>query len=267
MRLIGDPARLTQLIGNLIHNASKFTDRGGRIEVILETESLPAKEGTQNPQHVRIRVRDNGIGIAADQVDRIFQMFTQVDTSMMRSSDGLGIGLALVKSLTDLHGGTVVVHSAGLGLGSEFVVCLPTEIEVPMQKPVAHAAATDQLASVSPMRILVVDDNHDAAESLAALLQLDGHETHLVHDGPGAVEAAASLRPDVILLDIGLPGFSGYDAARRIRTQQREGDKPMLIVALTGWGQEQDRRRSELAGIDAHLVKPVDYEALMKLLR
>ena len=263
--MIGDPARLTQLIGNLIHNASKFTDRGGRIEVILETEShAPTASGAQ-PHHVLIRVRDNGIGIAADQLERIFQMFTQVDASMVRSSDGLGIGLALVRNLAELHGGTVAVRSAGVGKGSEFVVRLPTEMELPPSEP-ESASGAEQAGRLAAMRFLVVDDNQDAAESLAALLQLDGHDTHLAHDGLGAVEAAAALQPDVILLDIGLPGLSGYDAARRIRMQQREGARRPLIVALTGWGQEQDRIRSEQAGIDAHLVKPLDYDALMQML-
>ena len=208
-----------------------------------------------------IRVRDSGIGIAADQLPRIFDMFVQVDTSLERSVSGLGIGLTLVKSLMELHGGTVEVHSAGIGRGSEFVARLPIMVETPVpppQVPTAHGPPA------TARRILVVDDNRDSATSLAMLLDLTGNETRTAHDGLEAVEAAATFRPEVVLLDIGLPKLNGYEAAHKIREQQ--WGKKMVLVALTGWGQEDDRQRSREAGFDGHIVKPVEYTALMKLL-
>ena len=193
-------------------------------------------------------------------------MFTQVDTSLERSRDGLGIGLMLVKSLVEMHGGTVEARSTGLGQGTEFVVSLPVSSEPPKtqaEEPVdaKQAAETSQ---PSQRRILVVDDNQDSADSLVMLCELDGHQVHTAYDGLEAVEAATSLQLDVILLDIGLPGLNGYEAARQIRSQPRNQD--LMLVALTGWGQKEDRERSEEAGFDAHLVKPVDFNALRKLL-
>jgi PAS domain S-box-containing protein len=262
-----DPTRLAQIVGNLLNNACKFTDRGGHIWLRVEREEqsaddrLEGESGLASPQ-VAIRVRDTGIGIAPDQLEHVFEMFTQIDTSLERSSTGLGIGLTLVRTLTEMHGGTVGVSSAGLGRGSEFVVRLPIEVEATIPTPVA---ATTDPVSMEPLRILIVDDNRDSADMLAMLLTFTGHATFTAHDGAAAVEDAASLDPDVILLDIGLPGLNGYEAARRIRQQQRDGRRPVL-VALTGWGQDEDRRRSEEAGFDAHLVKPVDEVVLGKLL-
>jgi len=189
-------------------------------------------------------------------------MFTQVDTSLERSLTGLGIGLTLVKTLTEMHGGTVEVHSAGVGQGSEFVVRLPLAVET---DTAASRPAPSQPVATTPLRILIVDDNRDSADMLATLLQLAGHETFAAHDGLAAVEAAARLDPDVILLDIGLPMLNGYEAARRIREQRGQRRRPLLI-ALTGWGQDEDRRRSDEAGFDAHLVKPVDDVVLARLL-
>lgn len=249
--LNADPIRLTQVVGNLLNNACKFTDRGGRIGVTVE------REGGE----VVIRVRDTGIGIATEELPRIFEMFTQLDTSLERSRSGLGIGLTLVKSLVEMHGGTVEVDSAGLGQGSEFMVRLPIVVETPELPPEPTARAP---TPTTARRILVVDDNRDSAESLTMLLNLTGYETHIAYDGLEAVEAAAAFRPDVILLDIGLPKLNGFEAARKIRDQQ--SDKSLVLVALTGWGQEEDRRRSEEAGFNAHMVKPVDYAALTKLL-
>jgi PAS domain S-box-containing protein len=263
-----DPTRLAQIVGNLLNNACKFTERGGHIWLSVEPEEQPGDdrvEGESSRAHpyVAIRVRDTGIGIAADQLEHVFEMFTQIDTSLDRSSTGLGIGLTLVKTLTEMHGGTVGLSSAGPGQGSEFVVRLPIQVEADIAAPVV--APADQ-ASTEPLRILIVDDNRDSADMLAMLLKFTGHETFTAHDGAAAVEGAARLDPDVILLDIGLPGLNGYEAARRIRQQQRDGSRPIL-VALTGWGQDEDRRRSEEAGFDAHLVKPVDEVVLGKLLR
>jgi len=214
-------------------------------------------------------VRDTGIGLSADQIPRIFEMFTQVDTSLERSRGGLGIGLTLAKDLVELHGGTLEVHSAGPGQGSEFVVRLPLasdEKRVPIGDKAesgGDATATHSLPLTSGRkRILVVDDNVDSAESLTVLLGLTGNETRTAYDGLEALEEAASFRPDVILLDIGLPELNGYDVARKIR-EQSWGEK-MTLVALTGWGQDEDRRRSKEAGFNHHLTKPVDLAALKK---
>ncbi len=250
--LNADPTRLAQVVGNLLNNACKFTDKGGRISLTVEREGAQAV----------IRVRDSGIGIAADQLPRIFEMFMQVDSSLERSVSGLGIGLMLVKKLVEMHEGTVEVQSGGIGQGSEFIVRLPILIDpsdVPRPAPVAGEPAPP-----TARRILVVDDNRDSAMSLAMLLDMTGNETRTAHDGLEAVAAAAAFRPDVVLLDIGLPKMNGYEAAQKIREQP--WGKKMVLVALTGWGQEEARQRSNEAGFDGHMVKPVDYAALMKLL-
>jgi PAS domain S-box-containing protein len=265
--LDADSTRLGQIIGNLLNNACKFTERGGHIWLTVEREEDSGADRAEGasirfaPQVV-IRVRDTGIGIAADQLERVFDMFTQVDTSLERSLTGLGIGLTLVKTLTEMHGGVVEVRSDGVGEGSEFVVRLPIAVET--DTPASRPMATPSVPPM-PLRILIVDDNRDSADMLATLLQFAGHETFAAHDGLAAVEAAATRDPDVILLDIGLPVLNGYEAARRIREQQGQKRRP-LLVALTGWGQDEDRRRSEEAGFDAHLVKPVDDAVLGRLL-
>ena len=251
--LNADPTRLAQVVGNLLNNACKFTDKGGQIWLTVEVE----REG--EAQAV-IRVRDNGIGIAADQCPRIFEMFTQLDTSLERSVSGLGIGLTLVKTLVEMHDGTVEVESPGVGQGTQFTVRLHIlEAEPPTQEPTVSLPT-----ATTARRILIVDDNRDAATSLAMLLNLTGNETHTAYDGQEAVEAAATLRPDVILLDIGLPKLNGYEACRKIREQP--WSKDIVIVALTGWGQDEDRRKSHEAGFNGHLVKPADYKVLTKLL-
>ncbi|MGH6636626.1 MAG: ATP-binding response regulator [Gammaproteobacteria bacterium] len=249
--LNGDPTRLAQVVGNLLNNACKFTDKGGRIRLAVEREGGQAV----------IRVQDTGIGIAADMLPRIFEMFTQVDTSLERSHGGLGIGLRLVRELVELHDGTLEAHSAGIGQGSEFVVRLPIRIETPKPPP---EPTVSEPTTTTARRILVVDDNRDSAESLAMLLKLTGNETHTAYDGLEAVEAAATFRPEVVLLDIGLPKLNGYEAARKIREQP--WGKGMVLVALTGWGQDEDRQKSTDAGFNDHMVKPVDHAALMKLL-
>jgi signal transduction histidine kinase len=250
--LNADPARLAQVVGNLLNNACKFTERGGRIRLIIERESKQAV----------IRVEDTGIGMTAEQLLRIFEMFTQVDASLERSRDGLGIGLTLVKELVEMHGGTVEARSAGIGHGSEFVVRLPVLSE-PLPSMPREPSGVKPVATLQ-RHILVVDDNRDAANSLAILLKLSGHEVRTVHDGLEAVKAASEFQPDVILLDIGLPKLHGYEVARQIREQQR--DKSLILVALTGWAQEEDRLRSKEAGFDAHMVKPVDLATLSNLL-
>jgi two-component system, chemotaxis family, CheB/CheR fusion protein len=262
-----DPTRLGQIVGNLLNNACKFTERGGNVWLTVKREEESGADHAEGesvrfaPQVV-ISVRDTGIGIAADQLEHVFDMFTQVDTSLERSLTGLGIGLTLVKTLTEMHGGTVEVHSAGAGQGSEFVVRLPLAVET---DTAASRPAPSRPVATTPLRILIVDDSHDSADMLATLLQFAGHETFTAHDGLAAVEAAGRLDPDVILLDIGLPILNGYEAAHRIREQRGQQRRPLLI-ALTGWGQDEDRRRSEEAGFDAHLVKPADDAVLGRLL-
>jgi CheY-like chemotaxis protein len=208
-----------------------------------------------------VSVRDNGIGIAADMLPRIFEMFTQVDRASERSHSGLGIGLSLVKRLVEMHGGTVEAASEGPGRGSQFVVRLPILAGNPAGQP---PSVVDGQPATVPRRILVVDDNQDSAQSLAMLLKLTGHETRVAYDGLGAVEAAQSFRPDLVLLDLGLPKLSGFEACRQIRDQT--WGKRTMMVALTGWGQEEDRCRSRDAGFDDHLVKPVDHAVLTRLL-
>ncbi len=250
--LHADPVRLTQVFGNLLHNACKFTKPGGRISLAAE----------QQGGEVVVTVRDSGAGIPSGMLPKIFEMFTQLDQTLERSQGGLGIGLTLAQRLVKMHGGSVQAFSEGLGKGSTFVVRLPVLSKKPeslWQAPVA-GKAVPQISH----RILVVDDNHDAANALAALLRQAGNETHLAFDGAEGVEVAASFRPDVILMDIGMPKLNGYDAARQIREQP--WGKGMGLVALTGWGQDEDRKKSADAGFDAHLVKPVDYAELTKLL-
>ena len=251
--LNADPTRLAQVVGNLLNNACKFTDVGGRISLVVEREGA----------HVAIRVTDNGIGIASEHLAGIFEMFTQIESSLERSRSGLGIGLTLVKTLVEMHGGTVEAHSEGLGRGSEFIVRLPILLGV--HEPLAPAAAPHFDATpVVKRRVLIVDDNKDAAEWLATLLSLSGHETHVALDGVEAMKAAERLLPDAVLLDIGLPRVDGYEVCRRIR--QQPWGRDLVIVALTGWGQEEDRQKSREAGFNTHLVKPVDDEVLLNLL-
>jgi PAS domain S-box-containing protein len=249
--LDADAVRLTQVFSNLFNNACQYTEQGGRIWLTAEREG----------HEVVVLVRDSGIGMPADQLDGIFEMFTQVDDESERPRRGLGIGLTLVRRLVQLHGGSVTARSEGRGLGSEFEVRLPViEAQPDFESTKVQAPEADSVVR----RILVVDDNRDSAESIATLLQLSGHKTFVVHDGVSAVEAAEHLRPDVVLLDVGLPQLSGIDACRRIRGHV--WGKGMVIVALTGWGQESDRRNTREAGFDAHLVKPVDYGDLLQLL-
>jgi PAS domain S-box-containing protein len=249
--LHADPVRLAQIFGNLINNGCKYTDAGDIITVTVHRRGSTAV----------VTVGDTGAGIPSDKLDSIFEMFTRIDRSLERSQSGLGIGLTLVKRLVEMHGGSVEARSAGEGQGSEFVVTLPIAIE--RAKGLAPAPTAAE-GPVQTHRILVVDDNHDAASSLAMLLEATGHESYMAHDGAAALEAAEKHRPEVVLLDLGLPTLNGYDVCRRLR--EEPWGKDMVLVALTGWGQDEDRRRSEQAGFDGHLVKPVDYSHLMVLL-
>jgi signal transduction histidine kinase len=247
-----DMTRLAQVLSNLLNNAAKYSEQGGHIWLTVEHQG----------RDVVVSVRDAGIGIATDQLPRIFDMFSQVDRSLERSQCGLGIGLTLVRQLVDLHGGTVEARSKGLGEGSEFVVRLPVVVGVTV--PQAEGGGEDRAAPKLALRILIVDDNRDSAASLSIMLKLMGHDTGTAYDGEEAVAAVGEFRPDVILLDIGLPKLNGYDACRRIREQP--GGEKLFIIAQTGWGQEDDRQRSQDVGFDHHLVKPIDTGVLMKLL-
>ena len=248
--LDADLTRLAQVFWNLLNNSAKYTEPGGRITL---TATLQGAEAV-------VTVEDTGIGIPAQALPHLFEMFSQVDRNLDRAQGGLGIGLALVKGLTESHGGTVKVFSAGEGKGSSFVVRLPVSRGVPVRETQSQ---TDGAAFGPRRRILVVDDNRDGASSLAMLLTVMGHDTRIAHDGLEGVELAEAFRPDLIVLDIGLPKLNGLDACRRIREQPWA--RNVVIAAATGWGQDEDRRRSEEAGFDHHLVKPVDATALGKL--
>ncbi len=250
--LDADLTRLSQVFWNLLNNSAKYTDPGGRISLSAE----------RRPGGVVVTVCDTGVGIPREALPGLFQIFSQVDHSLERAQGGLGIGLALVKGLVEMHGGTVEAHSEGPGRGSTFVVSLPVAPGPAGGEP---AAARPGHAKGGRNRILVVDDNRDAAASLGMMLSLLGNDTRTAHDGLQALELAEAFRPDVILLDIGLPKLNGYDACRRIRRES--WGRGMLIVAATGWGGEDDRRRSREAGFDHHLVKPVDPVQLQELLR
>jgi len=245
VRLEADATRLTQVIAILLDNAAKYTNPGGTITL---------HAGREGDEAV-VRVRDTGIGIPADMQGSVFELFTQVDPSIARSLGGLGIGLTLMKSLVDLHGGRVELRSEGAGRGTEFVVRLPLG-------DTAHAAAPAPTGR-SGRRVLIIEDNADAREMLRMSLALDGHRVDVAEDGPRGVDVALARAPEVVLIDLGLPGLDGYEVARRIRETLGEA---VTLVALTGYGQAEDRRRTREAGFDAHFVKPVDPETLSRAL-
>ena len=252
LRVDADPLRLTQALGNVLGNAAKYTERGGRISLGVRRQGAG----------VEIRVRDNGIGISAEVLPRIFDLFTQLDRHSHHPHSGLGIGLALVRRLLQMHGGTISAHSEGTGLGSEFVIRLPLLLGATQSVDGRPSRAADS----PPLRrrILVADDNADALQTLATVLELGGHEVFSAANGSLALESAERHLPEVALLDIGMPLLDGYEVARRIRAQA--WGKRITLVALTGWGQDSDRRRSQEAGFDSHLVKPLDLAKLTQLL-
>lgn len=250
MYLDADPVRLAEVFANLLNNACKYTEPGGKIWLHAE------RQGSD----VVVTVKDTGVGISPDKLGSIFEMFMQVERPLERSQGGLGIGLTLVKRLVEMHGGSVEARSEGLGKGSEFLVRLPLIV----RSPKAHELPDLTGPQAAGRRILVVDDNRDSADSLAMLLKITGNETHTAYDGEDAIIAVEKFKPDVVLLDIGLPKLNGYEACRRIRHQY--WDKNIVLVALTGWGQEEDRRRSKDAGFDHHMAKPLELAALTKLL-
>jgi CheY-like chemotaxis protein/two-component sensor histidine kinase len=262
LMIYGDPMRLTQALGNVLANAAKYTDHGGHITLRAQ----------RRRRDIEITIRDTGIGIVPEVLPCIFDLFTQLDRRTGRHQGGLGIGLALVRQLVDMHGGAVSASSEGPGLGSEFLIRLPLSIERTSSRdaegaPSGTAAALPkppQAVRAPQRRILVADDNADARESLATLLCLSGHEVYRAEDGSDALATAERCRPDVALLDIGMPRANGYEVARHLRGQP--WGRGMVLIALTGWGQESDRRRSHEAGFDNHLTKPVDPHALDELL-
>jgi CheY-like chemotaxis protein len=251
LELDADPVRLAQVLGNLLNNAAKYTPNGGQI-------TMRAERGASE---VIVSVRDNGAGIRADVLPNVFDPFVQGERSYNRSKGGLGIGLTLARSIVVLHGGAIEARSAGLGQGSEFVVRLPLP---PAKAQSAASESSRPQTRIAGQRILVVDDNVDAAESLGALLRCLGAEVVTVHDGPAALEAMRTEKPSAAVLDIGMPGMDGYEVARRARAEPQGED--ITLIALTGWGNDEDRRRSREAGIDHHLVKPVDLQVLEELL-
>jgi CheY-like chemotaxis protein/nitrogen-specific signal transduction histidine kinase len=246
LRLEGDMVRLAQVVSNLLNNAAKYTEQGGHIWLTAEREK----------DEIVLRVRDDGIGISPTLLPDIFDLFTQAERSPDRSSGGLGIGLALVRSLVEMHGGRVEAHSAGPRQGSEFVVRLP-RLKRGTQKIEAAAVHADPVPTPKTCRrILIVDDNVDSAECLALLLKLGGHQIQTAHDGPAALDIAQMFHPQVVLLDIGLPELDGYEVARRLREWPEMQNA--VLIALTGYGRAEDHRLSEQAGFDHHLTKPVD---------
>jgi signal transduction histidine kinase len=249
----GDAARLSQVMSNLLNNATKYTHRGGSIRLVVSRQRGMAQ----------VSVKDNGIGIPPAMLDKVFGMFTQVDGPLEKTTGGLGIGLSLVKGLLEMHNGTIEAKSAGKAMGSEFVFLLPLAMDAGAEPDSYNGLAID-VAPSALRRILVVDDNVDAADSLGELLEMLGNEVRTAHDGEAGVAVAEQFRPDVMLMDIGMPKLNGYEAARRIR--QHAWGQGILLVALTGWGQEDERKKSADAGFDHHLVKPVRLDDLTQLI-
>jgi CheY-like chemotaxis protein/two-component sensor histidine kinase len=250
-RFAADPLRLAQVLSNLLTNAAKYTDPEGEIRL----------RATCSAETVTFSVADNGIGIPADALQKVFMMFSQVKSTQDRSEGGLGIGLALAQGLIHLHRGTLEVHSEGKGLGSEFTVKLPRRtLSVATGEP-ASVTSAPQVSK----RVLIADDNKDAADSLAMLLRMDGHDITVVHDGRQAMATIESFRPEIALLDIGMPGLNGYEVARHVR--QGSLGTTITLIAVTGWGQASDKARALAAGFNHHLTKPVEPDALVRMLR
>jgi signal transduction histidine kinase/ActR/RegA family two-component response regulator len=251
--LKADSTRLAQAISNLLNNAAKYTESHGQVWLTAERQGSDAV----------VRVRDSGMGISADMLPRVFDMFLQIDPEPERAQKGLGIGLTLVKRLIEMHGGSIEALSEGPGKGSEFIIRLPALIE-PKLPAGSQPAVQRKRSTPSALRILVVDDNRDAAATLSMLLRIIGNEVRTAYNGLEGFTLAGEFRPQVVLLDLGLPGMNGYQVARKIR--QQEWGKGMILIAVTGWGQERDRQTARESGFDHHMVKPVDPSKLMELL-
>ncbi len=259
LKVEADSIRMAQVLSNLLNNAAKYTNPNGQIRMTV------ASQGSD----VVFRIRDNGIGIPPEMLSRIFELFTQVDHSLDHSQGGLGLGLTLVKSLVEMHGGSVQAQSEGLSRGSEFIVRLPLLKGDPLLRPAPSPEESEpRIAARSAVshRVLVVDDNVSSAKSLAMVLNLDGHEVQVVHDGTEAIEAVRRFRPAVVLMDIGLPGMDGYEVTRRLRDDPDLAAGLALVVAVTGYAEDEARNRSSAAGFDRHLVKPVDPDVVLGLI-
>jgi CheY-like chemotaxis protein len=249
-----DPLRVSQALANLLTNAAKYTDAGGHITITAAVDE----------QGVSIAVKDTGIGLSAPAIARVFDMFSQVESAVDRSQGGLGIGLALVKGLISLHGGTVSAASEGLGYGSTFTVRLPRAAVMSSQPAIEHRPEHRGSGLTARCKVLVADDNKDAANSLAMVLEMSGFEVLVAYSGSQALEIGSRERPDAFVLDIGMPELSGHEAARRIR--QEAWGKQALLVTVTGWGQQEDIDKAHAAGFDCHFTKPVDLEILQRYL-
>ncbi|HEV2612060.1 MAG TPA: ATP-binding protein, partial [Noviherbaspirillum sp.] len=255
MPLDADPTRISQVISNLLNNAAKYTPAGGKI-------SLTAR---RDAREVEITVKDTGVGIPENRLHDVFEMFSQVSESTGRAQGGLGIGLTIVSTLVKLHGGSITVASNGPGKGSDFVVRLPIHIDDMQSRASIPDQPAVQPAKAANLKVLVIDDNEDAAETLSTLLSLDGHDTRMVNDGRAALEVAFAFMPDMIFLDIGMPDMNGYEIIAALR--KMEAAKLAVIVAVTGWGTESDRQQTRQAGFDYHLTKPASYEDVQALIR
>jgi CheY-like chemotaxis protein/nitrogen-specific signal transduction histidine kinase len=252
LRIEADALRLAQVVSNLLTNAAKYTDNGGDIALSVHA----------TPSGLVIAVRDSGIGIEPQMLERVFLMFSQAIGALDRADGGLGIGLALVKGMVELHGGRIEARSAGPGHGSEFIVTLPGLALQATGEAVSPHDAGHALAA--PLRIVVADDNQDAALSLKILLEIDGHQVSIAHDGEQALQVAAAIKPDIVFVDIGMPKLNGYEVAHMARTQNWGRDA--ILVAITGWGQPEDQQRAASAGFDHHLTNPADYDQVRSLL-
>ncbi len=248
-----DAVRIAQVLSNLLMNAAKYTDAGGRITVTV----------TIDPRQVAFSVRDSGVGLSAEVIPGLFLMFSQLQSTIDRAEGGLGIGLAFANELVKLHGGRIEVKSEGEGCGSEFTVLLPTSVVV-LQSNLTTPESPTMAVTGAPLRILIADDNIDAAESLSMILEMAGHEMLLAHDGMTAVEIVEKFKPQVAIIDIGMPKMNGYLVTEKIRS--KEWGKEILLIALTGWGQSDDKARASAAGFDHHFTKPVDSDALEALI-
>jgi signal transduction histidine kinase len=257
--VVGDRVRLTQVVDNVLTNAAKYTKEGGKIAV-----SLTSEDADGGPGEAVIRVRDTGMGIAPELLPTMFELFRRADDSLGRSEGGLGIGLALARGLIEMHGGRIEAFSEGPDKGSEFTIRLPrSTIEAsvePERQPAVELARRD----AKPLRVLVVDDSVDSAESMAIILEMSGYEVRKAHSGPEALDMAADYRPDIVLMDIGMPGMSGHEVAQKMR--EGAATRDIILIAMTGYGRQVDREQSRAAGFDHHLVKPLDFEKLNEVL-
>jgi CheY-like chemotaxis protein/two-component sensor histidine kinase len=252
--LEADPVRISQVVANLLNNAAKYTEEAGAIWLTARRDGSAAL----------VSVRDSGLGIPAAMLPRVFDMFAQVDRTLKRSQGGLGIGLTLARTLVEMHGGRIEARSEGAGHGSEFTIRLPLAAAACPGTEARSSEGAHQAAGPSQRRVLVVDDNRDAADSFGMLLKYLGADAYVVYDGPSALEALSVYRPSLVFLDIGMPGMDGHEVARNVRRAPEFRD--VTLIAMTGWGQEEDRRRSKAAGFDQHLVKPANAEAVQALL-